>query len=384
MWGLIPPHTDKKMFWWGMPGLGLAGVNDFLSMFLLYYYNQVLGLSAALAGLALFISVVFDAVSDPVIAYWSDRHKGAFGRRIPFMFVGVIPMSLSCLALFVLHVGETQWILFAQLTVLIVTFRVSQTIFAVPRYALGVELYKDYSQRNQLIGADRIFEIAGIGLCLGPILLLMPDWDKAQVYPWAALWVSLLLAWSTYLGTVKLSAVEKCHLALDQTGKTKSFSIPMLVSEVKSLLTNRNWMTLLIAFLFFSVNGGIQSSDSIYLNNYLFKFAPSDLFWAGPIAIGGGVIAAVLTWRMAKGRNKRNLVIISGALGLVVNPLLIGLMASDYYFGYDLVPNAGGGVLSALWWLWAFHGFFSGALWTFFSILMVSTVSYTHLRAHET
>ena len=221
----------------------------------------------------------------------------------------------------------------------------------MPRYALGVELYKDYSQRNQLIGADRIFEIAGIGLCLGPILLVMPDWDQAHVYPWAALWVSLLLAWSAYLGTVKLSAVEKCQLALDQTGKNKSFSIPMLVSEVKSLLTNRNWMTLLIAFLFFSVNGGIQSSDSIYLNNYLFKFNPSDLFWAGPIAIGGGVIAAVLTWRMAKGRNKRNLVIISGALGLVVNPLLIGLMASDYYFGYDLVPNAGGGVLSALWWL---------------------------------
>ena len=355
-----------------MPGLGLAGVNDFLSMFLLYYYNQVLGLSAALAGLALFISVVFDAISDPVIAYWSDRHKGAFGRRIPFMFVGVIPMSLSCLALFALKIGETQWILFAQLTALIVTFRVSQTIFAVPRYALGVELYKDYSQRNQLIGADRIFEIAGTGLCLGPILLLMPDWDQAHVYPWAALWVSLLLASSAYLGTVKLSAVEKNYLALDQTGKSTSFSIPMLVSEVKSLLTNRNWMTLLIAFLFFSVNGGIQGSDSIYLNNYLFKFAPSDLFWAGPIAIGGGVIAALLTWRVAKGRNKRNLVIISGALGLVVNPLLIGFMASDYYFGYDLAPIAGGGVLSALWWLWAFHGFFSGALWTFFSILMVS------------
>ena len=61
-WGLVSSSTEKKMYWWGIPGIGLAGVNDFLSIFLLYYYNQVLGLSAALAGLALFISVVFDAI----------------------------------------------------------------------------------------------------------------------------------------------------------------------------------------------------------------------------------------------------------------------------------------------------------------------------------
>jgi len=51
-WGLVSSSTEKKMYWWGIPGIGLAGVNDFLSIFLLYYYNQVLGLSAALAGLA--------------------------------------------------------------------------------------------------------------------------------------------------------------------------------------------------------------------------------------------------------------------------------------------------------------------------------------------
>ena len=370
--GFISPKTEKKMYWWGVPGLGLAGVNDFLSIFLLYYYNQILGLSAALTGLALFISVVFDAVSDPVIAYWSDRHKGEFGRRIPFMFIGIVPMSLSCLALFILRLGETQWILFAQLTVLIVVFRVSQTIFAVPRFALGVELYKEYSKRNQLIGADRIFEIFGIALCLGPIMLLMPDWDQAHLYPWAALWVCCLLGWSAYLGTVKLSAVEKNLLELDRTGKVSNFSFTMLIREVKSLISNRNWMTLLIAFLFFSVNGGIQSGDSIYLNNHLFQFDPRDLFWAGPLHLGGGAIAALLTWLIATGRNKRNLVLISGGLSFVFSPLLIGLMAIDYYFGYSLVPDAGGGVLSPLWWIWAFHGFFSGAIWTFFIILVVS------------
>ena len=178
-------------------------------MFLLYYYNQILGLSAALVGFALFISVVFDAVSDPVIAYWSDRHQGEYGRRIPFMFAAIVPMSLSLFALFVLNLGNADWILFAQLTVLIVVFRVSQTFFFVPRMALGVELYKDYTERNRLISTGQVFALAGISICMAPILLLMPDWDQANLYPWAALWVAFLLGWSAFMGTSKLSAVEK-------------------------------------------------------------------------------------------------------------------------------------------------------------------------------
>ena len=291
--GLVSAGTEKKMYWWGVPSLGLMGVSDFLTLFLLYYYNQILGLSAVLAGLALFVCVVFDAVSDPVIAHWSDRHKGEFGRRIPFMFVGIAPMVLSCLALFVIHPGEEQWILFVQLTVLMSVFQVANTIFAVPRLALGVELYKDYSKRNQLLGTDRIFEIAGGALCLGPILLLMPDWDQAHLYPWAALWTCVLLGWSLYLGTVRLSAVERNLLELDRTGKTTDFSLSTLLGEVRSLLANRNWMTLLIAFLFFGVNSGIQTSDQVYLNNHLFRFDPRDLFWAIPLQLGGGAIAAL-------------------------------------------------------------------------------------------
>ena len=368
----VSPKTERKMYWWGLPALGLAGVNDFFSMFLLYYYNQILGLSAALAGLALFISVVFDAISDPIIAYWSDRHKGPYGRRIPFMLVGIFPMGLCCFALFVLRLGDEQWILFAQLSVLVVSFRVAQTIFAVPRYALGVELYKDYSQRNQLIATDRVFEIGGIAYCLGPIMLLMPDWNQPHLYPLAALWVSALLIWSTYTGTMRLITVEKESLALDQSGKGQDFSFRLLFLELGALIRNRNWMTLLIAFIFFSVNGGVQSGDAIYLNNYLFHFNPRDLFWAGPLHLGGGAIAALVTWRIAKGRNKRDLVLVAGSISFVVSPLLIGLMAADYYLGTDIVPKSGGGVLSPLWWVWAFHGLLSGAIWTFFVILLGS------------
>ena len=51
--------------------------------FLLFYYNQVLGLSGSLAGIALFVALCFDAVSDPLIGSWSDFTKSKWGRRHP-------------------------------------------------------------------------------------------------------------------------------------------------------------------------------------------------------------------------------------------------------------------------------------------------------------
>ena len=289
------------------------------------------------------------------------------------MFAAIVPMSLSLFALFVLNLGNADWILFAQLTVLIVVFRVSQTLFFVPRMALGVELYKDYTERNRLISAGQVFALAGISICMAPILLLMPDWDQAHLYPWAALWVSFLLGWSAFMGTSKLSAVEKKNsFQSNLIGKAARFSWEQLRREVVALFLNKNWMTLLFAFLFFSLNGGIQGGDAIYFNNHLFKFSPSDLFWSGPLMVGGALFAALLVSKISKGRDKRRLVIISGSMSFVIAPLLVGLLAAEQHFGYDFLPEAGGGALSPLWWLWALHGFLNGGVWVFFFIIVQS------------
>ena len=50
------------------------------------FYNQVLGVSPALAGLAYLIVSIVDAVADPVVGLWSDRFQSRWGRRHPFMF----------------------------------------------------------------------------------------------------------------------------------------------------------------------------------------------------------------------------------------------------------------------------------------------------------
>jgi Na+/melibiose symporter-like transporter len=62
--------------------------------FLLFYYNQVLGLSGSLAGVALLVAMCFDAVSDPLVGSWSDFTRSKWGRRHPFMYLAAVPFAL--------------------------------------------------------------------------------------------------------------------------------------------------------------------------------------------------------------------------------------------------------------------------------------------------
>ena len=67
--------TTKDLFLYAC-GSGTIGVNNVVfGTYLLIYYNQVLGLNPALASLAISISLIFDAISDPLIGAWSDRVK---------------------------------------------------------------------------------------------------------------------------------------------------------------------------------------------------------------------------------------------------------------------------------------------------------------------
>jgi Na+/melibiose symporter-like transporter len=85
-------------------GLGLAaeGVKqNAFSVFVFFYYQQIMGLDPALCGVALFMSLCLDAIADPAIGVWSDALRSRLGRRHPFMYAGIVPLAGSFYAVFV-------------------------------------------------------------------------------------------------------------------------------------------------------------------------------------------------------------------------------------------------------------------------------------------
>ena len=65
---------------------------DYIAFF---YFTQVLGLAGSLAGIAVAIALVFDAVTDPVAGHLSDNWKSRLGRRHPFMYAAALPLAVA-------------------------------------------------------------------------------------------------------------------------------------------------------------------------------------------------------------------------------------------------------------------------------------------------
>ena len=82
-------------FFYGFGSISFGIKNNGFSYFVLFVYSSVLGLPAWMAGLALNLVLIADAITDPLVGYYSDRLGSKWGRRHPFMYAAAIPVTIS-------------------------------------------------------------------------------------------------------------------------------------------------------------------------------------------------------------------------------------------------------------------------------------------------
>ena len=151
--------TNKLLWIFAVGQFGWSLLSGVVSNWMVYYYtgspdaqNPNTGIFASgitqnpilfrltLFGLVLAVGRIFDAITDPLIAGWSDRSKYKGGRRIPFMRAIAIPFALVTIGLFVLPQTSNIVLNDIILFVLLMVFYLFMTIFCTPYNALIAEL----------------------------------------------------------------------------------------------------------------------------------------------------------------------------------------------------------------------------------------------------
>ncbi|MCK9549113.1 MAG: MFS transporter, partial [Sphaerochaeta sp.] len=79
----------KTLVAYGLGDMYGGGAFMIVGMLFLFYLTEVVGLSPALAGLVFGIGKVWDAVSDPLMGYLSDRTRSRYGRRRVYFLAGI-------------------------------------------------------------------------------------------------------------------------------------------------------------------------------------------------------------------------------------------------------------------------------------------------------
>ncbi len=136
----------------------------------LNYLTDTALLSAAAAGLAVMVGKIWDAVTDPMMGYLSDRTRSRLGRRRPYMLFGAIPLALAMWFFFTAPTGLSEGSLFAWATLAVCFLNTAYTVVNIPYSSLTPELTKDYHERTSLNGYRFAFAI--FGTILGAAIVL--------------------------------------------------------------------------------------------------------------------------------------------------------------------------------------------------------------------
>ncbi len=166
---------------YGLPSISLGFMGALISMYLLKYSTDVLLIAPGVIGLIFGLSRVWDAVSDPLAGYWSDRTRTRFGRRRPWMFAACVPLGLIFIALWSPPASLSGNALTVWIGAGVVLFFTAQTALGIPHLALGAELTTDYHGRSRVFGARQLLEYIGIFAAAGAISLLEPATDERAV-----------------------------------------------------------------------------------------------------------------------------------------------------------------------------------------------------------
>ena len=103
-------------------GVIIAGLSGAV---LQIYLNQVLGLPALWSGTIIMVSLISDAIIDPLIGFWSDRVRSRWGRRHPLMYAAAVPTVLFFILLWNAPNGLSVSALVVFTVVIIVAARIA-------------------------------------------------------------------------------------------------------------------------------------------------------------------------------------------------------------------------------------------------------------------
>jgi glycoside/pentoside/hexuronide:cation symporter, GPH family len=155
-------------------GIGDLGGNLFftaMGFYTLYYLTDVVGIASALAGAAILLGKFWDAVTDPMMGFFSDRTRSRWGRRRPYFLFGALPLLLSSWYFFSApDFAGNQTLGFLWATVVLCLLNTAYTVVNIPYGSLTPDLTKDFQERTTLNGYR--FSFAVIGTILGAGIVL--------------------------------------------------------------------------------------------------------------------------------------------------------------------------------------------------------------------
>lgn len=302
--------------------------------FLLFYYQQVIGISGTLAGMALAVALLADALTDPLAGSLSDRTQTRFGRRHPYIVGSIFPLAIAFILLFNPPAALTEIGSFLWLLVFAVATRISLTFYQIPHLALGAELTDSAVGRSSLYNIAALFRMGGEGLVplIGYVLFFptTAEHNPGTLNESGYLWFSIFFAgWmaAVILASAMGTASRISHLKQVTQHAGKSWYSGY--REIVEALGNKSFQTLFCFIFVFGLITSVTGVVSPFMAFHFWELTTEQLalilLLAAPAVIPTLFVVPWLTHRF----DKREILIGSTLWMLVVTSWAVILRLAD-------------------------------------------------------
>jgi GPH family glycoside/pentoside/hexuronide:cation symporter len=320
-------------------GLGDTASNFFFAtfnVFLLYYYTDIFGITAAAVGTMFLLTKILDAVSDPIMGLIADRTSSRWGKFRPYLLWGAIPYGVCGYAMFANpDFSYTGKLIYAYVTYSLMML--AYTAINVPYSALMGVISPSTLERTK-VASYRFFCAFAAGWLVGtfvtPLKNILGGGDEALGFKLTMLIfavISVALFWITFATT-----------------KERVTPVPVksdIKLDLKALFSNGPWKALFWAGIFTLINIAVRNGTLLYYFKYYVRDDGTPLFLIfdkTAVFLSSGLLAMMigvaLTKVLSERFEKRSLMIVLSLINAVSMAAFFFIPADQY--GLMLTINA--------------------------------------------
>ena len=291
--------------------LAMVGLPMAVYLPAVYADNEGFGLGLAFVGAVMVLARVFDGVTDPVIGFISDRIRTPWGRRKPFVLLGMPIYIFGICMLFIPPVEFTDVSLFGvtfssgypwMLAMLVITY-VGATIKDVPYSAWGAELTPNYNERALVTSWREGFSVTGslVGAFTPAIIFFLGYTKPTDAVEFLSLMIAVIMPIMIVNTVISVPEFE-----VQETTKRLK-----LRDSFKYVWQNEPYRRLVIAFLFSNIGAAMTNTLSFFFVKHVLLAGDLYGFYLAPYFVSQ-LIAIPLWFKLSRkiGKHRATMVAI--------------------------------------------------------------------------
>ncbi|HEY3310237.1 MAG TPA: MFS transporter [Anaerolineales bacterium] len=320
--------TLRNKWIYGSGDFGFSTTNTILNVYFALFLTDVVGLTPAIAALAIFIGGTWDYLNDPLIGYISDRTRSRWGRRRPYLLFGALPFGAAFTLLWLRPPLEGALALGMYYAFIYALFDTAATFVYMPYFALTPEMTADYDERTALTSTRMFFSILG-SLVAFTLPLAIVDGFRAEH-------AGRVLLMGAIFGL--LSALPLLLVFWDARERPEFMRLEQTLNwraSLKATTRNRPFVFGLVMFLFNGVTMSIIQVILLYYVKYVVqREAQSDLIMATIFVVA---MLALPLWELISRRLNKRWAYISGIAFLALVLLVLASLTPQTGLAFIIV-----------------------------------------------